>query len=110
MLWSYFGMKIDPIYLVGDSGLDKDRSFLLTATALQLSTIMPHHARLDEEDGVEKDVEMRESTQTDSGNKVEEEPKQKQPEDNSLRGRFLAVKSIITGNKLNVLLICIPFG
>jgi hypothetical protein len=61
------------------------------------------HTRLDEdmEDG-KMSVEM--NVMHD-----EKEP-EKKPEDNSIRARLLTVKDIIIGNKLNILLICIPFG
>eukprot|EP00026_Physarum_polycephalum_P010009 Phypoly_transcript_10152.p1 GENE.Phypoly_transcript_10152~~Phypoly_transcript_10152.p1 ORF type:complete len:429 (+),score=82.16 Phypoly_transcript_10152:126-1289(+) len=35
---------------------------------------------------------------------------EKKPEDNSIKGRLLTIKDLIIGNKLNILLICIPFG
>jgi hypothetical protein len=49
-------------------------------------------------------------TSQEEGVESELRVKEKKQEDNSLRGRALALKEVLTGNKLNVLLFCIPFG
>lgn len=70
------------------------------------------HQRLDEElqdleDG-KMSVEMREKNEEKMG--VEFVPHEKKPMDNSWKGRLLTLKEVLFGNKLNILLICIPFG